>query len=187
MPPATSIIDRLTRLAPGPRVTAALTVIGLGIAVSAWHITRGNDYAVATLRHETVFARRTTSQRKNAWRRLAARVARYGHQPAQSIATTVPLALGAFERAAVTCDTPLSSMTSTVQGAMYAMNPRRVAQPVPWAPGVAAVTFVAQGQWHTLAGLQCLVRSLRHQPVALGAMDLNATAYTMVLEVLGDK
>lgn len=187
MPPVISITDRLTRLTPGPQVTVALTVIGLGIAVGAWHITRGNDHAVATLRHETVFARRITLQRKNAWHRLAARVARYGHQPTQSIATTVPLALGAFEHAAVICGAPLSSITSTAQGAMYAMNPRHVAQPIPWAPGVLAVTFVAQGQWSTLAGLQCLVRSLRHRPVAIGAMDINATAYTVVLEVLGDK
>ena len=187
MSPDTSIIDRLARLAPGPRATAVLTVLGLSIAVGAWHLSGGDNYAIATLRHETVFARRTTLQRRSAWRRLAARVAQYGHQPRQSIAITVPLALGAFERATVICDTPLSSMTSTVQGAMYAMNPRHVAQPIPWAPGVVAVTFVAEGQWHTLAGLQCLVHSLRHRPVALGAMDINATAYTVVLEVLGDK
>ncbi len=183
MKPAISIIDRLT---PGPRITAALLVAGLALAGVAWHIGHANTSAAVHLRHEAQFTQRATHRRRAQWQTLAAQVAAYGRTPAQSIDTTVPLALGALEHAAVTCDTPLSSLTSTAQGALYAMNPSRVAQPVPWAPGVKTVTFVAQGQWHTLSGLRCLTRSLRHRPVALAALDINATAYTAVLEVLGE-
>lgn len=183
MPPAISIIDKVT---PGPRLTAALLVLGLGVAGTAWHISDVAVQTAAHLRQETRFTRQATLTRRQRWRALAAQLTAYGRAPMQSINTTVPLTLGAFERAAVTCDTPLSSLTSTAQGALYAMNPGQVAQPVPWAPGVKTVTFVAQGQWHTLSGLNCLARSLRHRPVALAALDVNATAYTVVLEVLGE-
>lgn len=183
MPLDTSIINRLT---PGSRVTGVLLIIGIITAGMAWHIRHVNASATAHLRQETVLARRTTLRRRLTWRALATQVRAYGPGPGQSINTTVPLALGAFERAAVTCDTPMSSLTSTAQGTVYAMNPGRVAQPIPWAPGVKTVVFVAEGQWHTLAGLDCLARSLRHQPVALAALDINATAYTAVLGVLGE-
>ncbi len=183
MPPAISIIDKVT---PGPRITAALVAIGLVVTGIAWHVSHVAAQAAAHLQQEARFTQHTTRQRHRQWRALAAQMSAYGRAPAQSINTTVPLALGALERSAVTCDTPLSSLTSTAQGALYAMNPGQVAQPVPWAPGVKTVTFIAQGQWHTLSGLSCLVRSLRRRPVALAALDVNATAYTAVLEVLGE-
>ncbi len=184
MPPAMSIIDRLT---PGPAITGVLVALGLGITGIAWHLTDTNEVAATHAYRAARDMRQTTLHQRQQWRALAAQVASYGQQPARSINTTVPLALGAFERAAVTCDAPLSSLTSTAQGAMYALNPGHVAQTVPWAPGTRTVTFVAQGQWHTLSGLRCLLRSLRHRPVALGALDVNATAYTMALEVFGDR
>lgn len=171
---------------PGPPLTAALLVLGLGVAGTAWHISQVAVQTAAHLRQETRITRQTTVTRRQQWRTLAGQVTAYGRQPGQSINTTVPLALGALERAAVACDTPLSSLTSTAQGALYALNPGQVAQPVPWAPGVKTVTFIAQGQWHTLSGLSCLAQSLRHRPAALGALNVNATSYTVVLEVLGD-
>lgn len=184
MPPAMSIIDRLT---PGPMITGVLVALGLGITVIAWHITDANEVAATHAYQAARVLRQTTLRRQQKWRVLAAKIAHYGRQQASSINITVPLALGAFERAAVTCDAPLSSLTSTAQGAMYTLNPSHVAQTVPWAPGARTVTFVAQGQWHTLSGLLCLLRSLRHRPVAIGALDINATAYTVALEVFGGR
>lgn len=179
-------ISTINRAIPGPRITGALLVLGLTTAGMAWHIQRANLSAAAQLRHKAQVLRHTTLQRQQKWRALASEVAHYGSGPARSINTTAPLGLGHFERAAVTCDTPMSSLTSTAQGTLYAMNPGHAAMPVSWAPGVRAIIFVAQGQWHTLAGLDCLAHSLRHQPVALAALDVNATAYTAVLGVLGE-
>ncbi len=183
MPPVTSALERLI---PGPRATAAIVVIGAIATGFAWHAA---DHDGTVARHLAVQTRTVvheTVRRRQRWRALARRVRRVPGGPAQPITQTVPRALAALERAAVVCGTPLSSLTTTAAGtALYALNPAHAAHTVAWAPGVQSLGFVAEGQWHTLSGLTCLVRSLRATPVALSAFRVNATTYILGLEVLG--
>lgn len=183
-------ISVISRLIPGARVTGLLTAGLVILAVlSAHHATR--ERTLATQDRATARTlQRDARQARHRWQQMAASARRAApadpSDAGYSITHTAPLALATIERSAITCDTPLSTITAMAQGTLYALNPARAAQKISWAPGLTSMGFIVEGQWHTIGGLDCFVKALKRHPIALSSAHINATSFVFSVEALGD-